>query len=125
MKQELIELTLPEWGFISDAGTPDPWEGRDVLLHVRSMTVFEFVKEADTVFNPGVTKCKFWHNNIVTGEREEWVCAVHIVTVLKDDDSGMLDDIMRRAVKFFDRWLTDTERETLNDYDNERLGFNN
>lgn len=125
MKQELIELTLPEWGFISDAGTPDPWEGRDVLLHVRSMTVFEFVKEADAVFNPGVTKCKFWHKNIVTGKREDWVCAVHIVTVLKDDDSGMLDIIMQKAVKFFDRYLTNLERETIDEYRNGRLGLSN
>lgn len=50
---------------------------------------------------------------------------VEVATRLKDDTSGMLDIIMRRAVKFFDRWLTDLERETLKDYDNERLGFNN
>lgn len=125
MKQELIDLTLPEWGFLSDAAIPDPWEGRDVLLHVRSMTVFEFFKEDDVVLKAEVQKCKFWHNNLVTSKREEWVCAVHIATMLKDDDSGMLDIIMLRAVKFFDRWLTETERETLKDYDNERLGFNN
>lgn len=125
MKQELIELTLPEWGFISDAGTPDPWEGRDVLLHVRSMTVFEFFKEDDVVLKAEVKKCKFWHNNLVTGKREEWICAVHIVTVLKDDDSRMLGIIMQKAVKFFDRYLTNLERETIDEYRNGRLGLSN
>lgn len=121
MAEEVVDLTLPEWGFISDGGAPDPWAGRDVLLHVRSMTIFEFFKEDNVVLKEDVKHSYFWRKNLVTGQREGWVCALHLTTLLSDDTSGMLLKIMEEAVTFFENYLTDIEKETLDDIESARL----
>lgn len=126
MTEKLIDLTLPEWGFISEGGTPDPWQGRDVLLHVRSMTVFEFFPDGDVVLNGGVPSMRFDRVNTATGEREKWVCSVHLSAVLDiREDREMLGSITGKAVGFFKEYLTGIEKETLDDLENERRMLNN
>lgn len=126
MTAKIIDLTLPEWGFVSDGGDPDSWYGRNVLLHVRSMTVFEFFKESDVVLKGEVPSTRFTRRNCATGNDERWICAVHLSSVLDiEEDREMLDRITAGAVSFFKDYLDGIEKETLDDIENERRTFNN
>lgn len=99
-----VNLTLPEFGFVDSAGheNPDILEGRNVILHIRSMSIMEVFDRADVHLNEDVLRFEFCNKNRY-GIKEQMVIALHLSTTLdKDADRGILiEKVLKPAAKWY------------------------
>jgi hypothetical protein len=98
------QLTLPEWAFLdADNHTGNELKGRDVLLHVRTHTMIEFLNIDDNMpqLAPGVKRMQFTYINKY-GLEENYIAAVHYsLTEFSDTD-----EVIDKAIQFFKNWMT-------------------
>lgn len=74
---KLVDLKLPAFAFIEDSGHDgDLLEGRNVILHVRSMTVIEVLERDNCFLKEGIPVYKFRYTNKY-GIVERFIMAVH------------------------------------------------
>lgn len=98
------QLNLPEWAFLeADNHTGNALRDRDVLLHVRTHTILEFLCIDDNMpqLEPGVKKMQFTYTNKY-GLEENYIVAVHYSLTEFSD----LDEVIDNAIAFFKAWMT-------------------
>lgn len=100
-------LDLPEWAFLdADNHTGNQLKGRDVLLHVRSNTMFEIFPKNKVKLNPDIPNRTFKVNNIF-GIDEEFIIAIHYT--LSDD----VQDLFSKAIQFYAEWMNWNDRNMI------------
>lgn len=103
MEMEL-NLELPEWAFLNGSShLGNTLEGRDILQHNHSHTIFELFlldDEEPIEEDPSVINKVFTFNNI-WGETETHLIVVHF-TLISD---SQLDEIMDKAIKFYKEFM--------------------
>lgn len=64
MKQELRDLSLPEFAFVDDDKPNGKLHGRNVILHTRSMSIIEVLDKDEVLYiEPHVLTCEFNYIN--------------------------------------------------------------
>ena len=103
MEMEL-NLELPEWAFLNGSShLGNTLEGRDILQHNHSYTIFELFlldDEEPIEEDPSVINKIFTFNNI-WGETETYLIVVHF-TLISDSH---LDEIMDNAIQFYKEFM--------------------
>lgn len=99
---KIEELTLPEFMWMEGCGHDTPTTGRDIICHVRSMTVVEVFERGKVALKDGVVRYDFDHLNTM-GIVEHFTMAVHYSTVA--DDIVMLRSIMAKCAKWYTDWM--------------------
>lgn len=97
------DLTLPEWAWLdANDQNGNALDGRDVLLHVRTHTMLEFISQNEQLvnLNPEVKQKQFYHKNKF-GELENYKVAVHYSLTEFTD----LDDVIAKAIAYFKQWI--------------------
>jgi hypothetical protein len=118
MKQK-TDLTLPEWAFLdADYQTGNALTGRDILLHVRTHTILEFISIDDNMIQLSgeVKRMHFTYTNKY-GLGENYVVAIHYS--LESDFTG-LDYVIQKAIAFFKEWMTWMDK-TIETEDNSKI----
>lgn len=112
-------LLLPEWAFLEGTShLGNTLEGRDVLLHVRTHTTFEFLNIDDNMvrLSEGVKHIQFIYTNKY-GLEENYIVAVHWSLTSELDE---LDEVIQKAIQFFKRWM-DWMDESIEVEDNSKI----
>lgn len=113
MRNKLIELNLPDFAFldgISHEG--DTLEGRDVVLHIRSASVLEFIPVKYYIPKNDVQFIKFeYHYEF--GATEEYYCLLHYSAIVDDVDE-IFEKIMKPAVKWYINYCKWEDKNILN-----------
>ena len=102
MQMKIERLTLPEWVFwIAESHQGDLLQGRTIIEHVRTASVFEVFDRDFDIFkiNPDVLTFKFKNEGLRV---ERLVIALHhSATLDKIDDRDMLLDIMKKCAIWY------------------------
>ena len=102
----MTNLTLPEWAWL-DGGDHekggDPLEGRNVVLHVRSASVIEFLEPGNFVPARNVQSYAFTYKNIY-GCTERHIAVLHYCAVASD--KKLIGDILVAASEWYCQYLT-------------------
>lgn len=101
MKAKIINLNLPEWAWLGGGDHEkggDPLAGRNVVLHVRSASVIEFLEEGSFMPAPGVKTYDFTYRNIA-GADERHIAVLHYSACC--DDAEILEEILKRAADWY------------------------
>ena len=113
------DLTLPEWAFLeSTSHLGNTLEGRDVLLHVRTHTMLEFISVDDNMvrLSEGVKRMQFIYTNKY-GLEENYIVAVHWSLTSEFDE---LDEVIQKSIHFFKHWM-DWMDKTIEVEDNSKI----
>lgn len=122
MAKELIALTLPEFGFVSDDLNGE-LRGRNVIIHIRSMSIIEILERENVYYyEPDVLYHKFEYENIF-GETEHLVALLHICTTFDKeiDRTYILDNIIKPACEYYMKFATMADNEMQEEEDEEWL----
>lgn len=109
MKQNLVDLTLPEWAWV-DGGDHEeggnPLAGRSVFMHVRSATVMEVFDRDLVVAKEGVLQYDFgFHNSF--GITEQLTLLMHFSPFLNaEDDYDRLMKILKAGAEWYMDYCT-------------------
>lgn len=99
-----VNLTLPEFGFIDSAGheKPDLLKGRNVILHIRSMSIMEIFDRDNVFLKDDVLRFEFYNRNQY-GIKGPMVIALHYSSSLdKDADREILiEKVLKPAAKWY------------------------
>lgn len=101
MATKVIDLTLPEWAWLSGGEHEkcgDPLDCRNVVLHVRSASVIEFL-EADNFVPNGNVQCHNFSYKNAYGQTEQHIAVLHYSAAC--DDSEMINDILAAASEWY------------------------
>lgn len=113
-----VNLTLPEFGFVDSAGheKPDMLEGRNVILHIRSMSIMEVFDRSDVHLNEDVLRFEFYNKNQY-GIKEPMVIALHLSTTLDKyaDREALIEKVLKPAAKWYCDYC-DWEDDQENDF---------
>ena len=115
---EKTNLTLPEWAFLdADNHTGNALKGRDVLLHIRTFTMIEFLRIDDNMpqLNPRTKRMQLVYMNKY-GLEENYIAAVHYSLLEFTDQVDVLDS----AILFFKEWMTWMDK-TIEVEDNSKI----
>ena len=108
---KFIELNLPEFAFLDgNCHDGNTLHGRNVILHVRSASVFEII-ESDNVHLKSDVQHQYFEYTNIYGVKEHFIAALHYSTTV--DDLEVLQDIFSRLIDWFKknmRW----EDENIN-----------
>lgn len=115
MAHKLINLTLPEWTWLSGGEhekNGDPLEGRTVIYHVRSASVIEMFEA--NAYRPaeGVRTYNFNYRNIY-GVVENHIAVLHYSAAC--DDPDILDEILQKASKWYCNYMEWEDRNIIAD----------
>lgn len=116
MSKQLIQLTLPEFAFLSEDLNGD-LRGRNVIIHIRSMSIIEILEREDVYYyEPDVLYHKFDYENMF-GETERLVALLHVCTTFdKEIDGGyILDNIIKPACEYYMKFATMADQEMMED----------
>lgn len=105
MSERIIDLHLPEWAWISGGDhepSGNPLEGRDIVLHVRSASVIEFLEESSFIPAPEVKTYNFTYCNIA-GITERHIAVLHYSAAC--DDAEILEEILERSSRWYCNYL--------------------
>ena len=98
-----IELTLPEFAFVEGSWheKPNILEGRNVILHTKTLSVMEIFDRENAFIDPKILKWNF--TNINESGREPMVIALHCSATLdaEKDRDFLLKHVMKPAAKWF------------------------
>ena len=102
--KRMTDLTLPEFAFVEGSGheSPDLLRGRNVILHIRSVSILE-VFDRDKFFpNPDVLTHTFINTNGL-GIKEYMVIALHYSALLdkEADRETLLNEVLRPAARWY------------------------
>lgn len=113
---KMVDLTLPAFAFLdAHVSDKDELEGRNVILHVRSMSVVEIFERQDVVFNDDVLTYKFFYTNNF-GVKESYIAALHFCATLdKNADRNMIkEEIMKPAAIWYCDYLKWEDNNIIN-----------
>lgn len=99
----MIELTLPPFAWVEGGGHDgDMLDGRNVILHIRSMSIIEILKYDNVVLNEGVLSYKFGYINRY-GIKEKCVAALHYCGILDKvaDREMIIEEIIKPSVDWY------------------------
>lgn len=100
---KIEDLTLPEFMWMDGCEHDTPTTGRNIICHVRSMTVVEVFRKDDVVLKDGVVTYDFEHINTM-GIVEKFTMAVHLSATVAED-VAMLKSIMAKCAKWYTDWM--------------------
>jgi hypothetical protein len=100
---KLIDLNLPEFMWMDGCEHDTPTTGRNIICHVRSMTVVEVFEKDNVLLKDGLVTYDFDHLDTM-GIVEHFTMAVHYSATL-DDDIAMLRSIMAKCAKWYTDWM--------------------
>lgn len=103
MEEERRQLKLPAFAFVEGYGEDDELEGRNVIIHVRSMSLIEIIPyDPRNDLNKDVLKIGFTYHNRF-GFSEKYDAALHVCTTLdaKSDVNLIKNEVLKPAVKWF------------------------
>ena len=106
MAYQLTNLSLPEWAWLQGGDHEkggDPLYGRNVVLHVRSASVIEFLEEDKYKPAPDVRMLSFRYKNSY-GLTERYVAVLHYSAACDDPDT--LDEILHKAARWYCSWIS-------------------
>lgn len=92
---EIRQFNLPPYAFLEDNSE---LRGRNVIVHVRSMSAVEMFKADSINLNPNVKHKNFEYNNIY-GDVEYMVCVLHFAPFLDDDED--IETMMQGAIQYY------------------------
>lgn len=103
---KIVNLTLPEFAFVDSAGheKPDILKGRNVIIHIRSMSIMEVFDRQDVYLNEDVLRFEFYNKNKY-GIKEPMVIALHFSATL--DMSNDRDMLIKHVLKPAAKWYCD------------------
>ena len=105
----ITELSLPEFAFVDGSWheTPNPLEGRTVILHTRTASVIEIFDRDKALINDDVLTFKFGYINKFN-VREHMIAALHYSATLdiEEDYDMIIDKVMRPAAKWYCDYCT-------------------
>lgn len=116
---KMIDLALPPFAWVSSGGHDGSnLDERNVILHIRSMSVIEIFQYDDVVLNEDVLSYKFGYINLY-GVKEKRIAALHHCSVFDPvaDMEMIIEEIIKPAVDWY-RDYCDWEDENIA---NERL----
>lgn len=102
-----VNITLPQFAFldthVSDTG--DELEGRNVILHIPSMSIIEIFDREDVILKDNVLTHKFGYINSYN-IKEPMIAALHVCTTLspQEDADAIKANIMIPACQWFCRY---------------------
>lgn len=103
-------LTLPEWAFL-DGGSHlgDTLEGRNVLQHILSCTIIEFlIVDENTIIDNHDVKMKLFNYKNIFGKNEKHLLVIHFSLV----EDSELYEIIDKAIQFYKLFM-DWEDKSL------------
>ena len=110
----MIDLTLPPFAWVSSGGHDGSnLDSRNVILHIRSMSIIEIFHYDDVVLNEEVLSYKFGYINRY-GVKEKMIAALHHCSVLDPvaDREMIIEEIIKPAVDWY-RDYCDWEDENI------------
>lgn len=109
---KMIELTLPPFAWVEGgAHDGDMLDGRNVILHIRSMSIVEIFMYDDVVLNDDVLTYKFGYVNRY-GVKEKHVAALHFSMLDKEADRQLIiNEILAPTAEWYRKYC-DWEDET-------------
>lgn len=116
MAKQLTALTLPEFCFLSD-DIDGELRGRNVIMHVRSVSVVEIIEREDVYYyEKGVLCHKFDYANMF-GEVEKLVAMLHFSATLDKelDREFILEKVIKPACEFYMEFAKMADAEMLED----------
>lgn len=114
MSKQLIQLTLPEFAFLSEDLNGE-LSGRNVIVHVRSMSIIEIIERENVLlYEPNVLYHKFDYENMF-GENEKLVAMLHVCTTFDKilDKEFIKQNIIKPACEYYMKFATMTDAEML------------
>ena len=120
--KELIALTLPEFGFVSDDLNGE-LRGRNVIIHFRSMSIIEILERENVYYyGPDTLYHKFEYENIFC-ETEHLVALLHVCTTFDKeiDRTYILDNIIKPACEYYMKFATMADNEMQEEEEDEWL----
>lgn len=114
---KMIDLTLPPFAWVSSGGHDGSnLDERNVILHIRSMSVIEIFLYDDVVLNDDVLSYKFGYNNRY-GEKENCIATLHHCSVLDPvaDREMIIEEIIKPAVEWYCSYCDWEDENIAND----------
>lgn len=96
-RYRIKEYTLPEFAFLEDN---TELRGRNVVIHVRTMTVVEMFEVGRVNIYPDRVTIGFKYTNIYGGV-EDMECVLHEAPLVDDED--LIEEIMHNAILYYCR----------------------
>nr|DAD67589.1 MAG TPA: hypothetical protein [Siphoviridae sp. cttU829] len=103
MKQELRDLSLPEFAFVEDDKPNGKLHGRNVILHTRSMSVIEVLDKDEVLYiEPHVLTCEFDYINPYAAI-EHKVAILHVCATMDvvADRGAIINSVLDPAADWF------------------------
>ena len=119
MSDNIVELSLPEFGFVESAGfeIPDLLRGRNVILHIRSASVLEVLDWKMSAIKPEVLQKRFTYRNMY-GVDEQFVIALHYSPILdvEEDREVIMERVIEPAIRWYCNYLDWEDAKISNRY---------
>ena len=96
-------MTLPAFMWMDGCEHDTPTTGRNIICHVRTLTIMEVWERDNVVLKEGVISYNFDHIDTM-GLVEKFTIAVHCSGTL-EGDVAMLREVMREASKWYADWM--------------------
>jgi len=97
---KLINLTLPEFAFLDgQCHEGNTLEHRDVVIHIRSAAIVEFLDEKNVNLNDNAISVNFVHKNLLEVE-EHKVCVLHYCTQL-ENKFDIITHVIKPAIEWY------------------------
>ena len=101
---KIKEFNLPEWAFLdAHSHQGDDLEGRTVILHIRSATIFEAVT-GEINLTSGAMTHKFKYKNRF-GVIENHIFVLHYSATLKSDIASIEEYVFNPAEEWYKKYL--------------------
>lgn len=104
MKEEIRELTLPEFAFVEGSAHENPniLYGRNVILHIRSVSILEVLEWRMSAIKPEVLQQRFTYRNKY-GTEEKMVIVLHYSSLLDvdNDREAIIEQVIKPAIKWY------------------------
>ncbi|MEG1539342.1 MAG: hypothetical protein RR383_05275 [Muribaculaceae bacterium] len=117
-----INLALPEWAWLYN--DDDTIQNRDILLHVRSASIIEFVPAPNI---GGLTTSNYRKFTMPECLGEEVIYALpHYIAGDADcEDADLTQEILDKAIAYYVDWSEKEEARAIEDLQNDILEANN
>ena len=120
--EKKTSLSLPAFAFIEDAKPNEELQGRNVILHVRSMSIIEMFDVDDLLkVKDGVLRHDFDYID-QWGVVEHFAALLHLSTTLDPvaDQAQLIQEVVRPACEWYTDYLEWEDHNIIDDNKNMR-----